>query len=100
MQVAQTILAQLGGNKFLAMTGARNLVSDAQRERGALTMKVGRNAHGVTHVRVTLTNADTYRLETLKVRGLDCRPVAQYDHVYADNLRATFEAATGLATSL
>jgi hypothetical protein len=100
MQVAQTILAQLGGNRFIAMTGARNLVSDAHCGRGSLSFKVGRNERGVTHVRITLQSNDLYRVESLKVRGLNIATVADVSGVYADQLRATFTAQTGLATSL
>lgn len=100
MQVAQTILAQLGGQRFVVMTGARNLVSDAHCERGCLSFKVGKNAKGVTHVRITLQADDLYRVETLKVRGMTITPVADVRGVYADKLRATFTAATGLDTSL
>lgn len=100
MNIAQTILAQLGGNKFLAMTGARNLVGDAHCERGSLSFKVGKNANGVTHVRITLTTADLYRVESLKVRGMTIATLATADGVYADQLRATFTAQTGLDTSL
>jgi hypothetical protein len=100
MQVAQTILAQLGGNRFIAMTGARNLVSDAHCERGSLSFKVGRNGKGVTHVRITLTDADLYRVETLKVRGLNITTLDTANDVFADQLRAAFEGMTGLATSL
>jgi hypothetical protein len=100
MQVAETILAQLGGQRFVAMTGARNLVGEANRDRGALTFKVGRNARGVTHVRITLTDADLYRVETLKVRGGVVATLADVQGVYADKLRQVFTAATGLDTSL
>jgi hypothetical protein len=100
MQVAQTILEQLGGNRFIAMTGARNFVSDASRGRGSLMFKVGRNDKGVTHVRVTLNGNDLYDVAALKVRSLD---VAQLDERYDvgfDSLRAEFTELTGLATSL
>jgi hypothetical protein len=100
MQVAQTILAQLGGQRFVVMTGASNLVSDSERERGSLTLKVGRNDKGVTHVRVTLTDADLYRVETLKVRAGKVATLDTANDVFADQLRAAFEGMTGLRTSL
>ena len=39
MSVARTILSQLGGNKFAAMTGAKNFVDCGD----ALSMRIGRN---------------------------------------------------------
>ncbi|MFA7291893.1 MAG: hypothetical protein WC023_06550 [Rhodocyclaceae bacterium] len=95
MQTAQTILQQLGGNRFCAMTGATNFVG---REDG-LSFKVGRNAKRVTHVRVTLTPADLYEVEYLAIRGTTIRPVAKSEGVYADMLRDDFTRETGLYTS-
>lgn len=100
MQVAETILAQLGGQRFRVMTGARDFVSDAHCMRGSLSFKVGRNARGVTHVRITLTDADLYRVETLKVRGTTIATLDTANDVFADQLRAAFEGMTGLDTSL
>lgn len=97
MQVAQTILEQLGGNRFVVMTGATNFVG---RPDG-LSFKVGANGKGVTHVRVTLTPADVYTVEFFAIRGT--RPIktlAIAEGVYADKLGETFAAKTGLAVRL
>ena len=51
MTVARTILDQLGGARFVAMTGAREFVGSAD----SLTFKIGVNPKRVTQVRVTLT---------------------------------------------
>jgi hypothetical protein len=96
MQTANTILAQLGGNKFLAMTGASNLIG---RPDG-LSFKVGRNDAKVTHVRVTLTPADEYTVEFINVRGVNVKPLATVEHVQADNLARVFETKTGMRVSL
>lgn len=93
---AQTILSQLGGNKFLAMTGASNLTS---RPDG-LSFKVGRNAGKVTHVRVTLTAMDDYQVEFLNIRGVNVKPVTSYRCLQADQLGEAFERATGMRVSL
>jgi len=98
MKVAETILEQLGGGMFLAMTGAKNLVGAPD----SLTMKVGKNDKKVTHVRITLEPTDTYRVEFLRVtgRGLNVETLAAVGLVYVDALRSTFEAHTGLLVSL
>jgi hypothetical protein len=64
-QAAQTILTQLGGNKFLAMTGASNLLGG----ENVLSFKIGRNPAKVSHVRITLTAMDDYQVEFLNIRG-------------------------------
>lgn len=96
LQVAQTILSQLGGSRFITMTGASNLTG---RENG-LTFKIGRNASKITHVRVTLTAMDNYQVEFLKVRGTNVQPVSFVEGVYADNLAHVFTAKTGMDTHL
>ena len=50
------LLQQLGGNRFIAMTGAKNLAFD--KAKNTLHMKIGRNAKGVSHLRIKLTGAD------------------------------------------
>ncbi len=97
MQVANTILEQLGGNRFLAMTGAKQLVG---MDNG-LMFGLPRGAKdGINKVRITLTPDDFYTVEFFKIRGIDVRPVGECEMVYADTLRATFEKLTGLRTSL
>jgi len=93
MTIANTILNQLGGNSFCAMTGAKNLGTSGRN----LSMKCG----GGKYVVVTLEADDTYTMETFKLTA-DCQrkneKVAQ--DVYAENLRHAFTELTGLATSL
>lgn len=97
MAVAETILAQLNGNAFLAMTGAKNLLADAN----SLQMKLGRGCmNGITHLRVTLDASDTYTVTFLKVRGVNVSTVAEVSGVYAEDLRRVFTLHTGFATSL
>ena len=95
-QVAETILHQLGGNRFLVMTGARNLVYD----RTSLTFKVGRNSKSVTHCRIVLDPSDTYTVEFLWVRGHHVKTRGTHEGVYCDQLVEIFERGTGLATRL
>ena len=98
MQVAKTILEQLGGSRFLAMTGAKNLLGSAD----ALTFQLPANfaRDRINVVRITLTAADLYDVEFIRRRGLAVAWVAKDCGLYADQLRASFEAATGLRVSL
>jgi len=94
--IAQTILEQLGGRQFQAMTGARDFVA---LESG-LMFKVGRNDAGVSTIRVLLSPADDYTVEAWVGRGLNATLLTTHDGVYCDNLRDVFESLTGLRTSL
>lgn len=98
MQVAQTILEQLGGNKFVAMTGAKNLVGG----EGSLQMKLGSGAtNNATHLTVTLDAVtDTYIVQFSKVRGVKVERMPAIYGVHADQLREIFTDQTGLRTSL
>jgi hypothetical protein len=95
-QVAATILQQLGGNQFLAMAGARNLLYG----ENALTMKLGRNAQKVTHLRVELDASDTYTVDFYRMRGTAIIAQETVGNVYHDQLRALFTAHTGMETRL
>ena len=62
MTTATTIFNQLGGNKFVVMTGAKYMVSS---ENG-LTFQIGKNASKANLVKVTTNGNDTYNLQFWK----------------------------------
>ena len=96
-EIAKTILQQLGGNKFIAMTGAKNL---GFTDKG-IQMKIGRNAKGVTHVIIDLDRGkDLYNIEFVKVRGMKRTTVKKLKGIYADQLKKIFTQNTGLRVSL
>ena len=98
MEVARTILAQLGGNRFIAMTGSKQFAAGDNR----LSFKVGSNPKKVTHFRVTLDSDDTYTVESLKWNGrkLEMQTLKSHSGVYCDMLQDLFTAETGLYTRL
>lgn len=95
-EVATTILDQLGGNKFIVMTGAKNFAST----NNGLVFKIGRNAGKCTHVRITLTPMDTYLMEFLYVSIKGMKTLGQYTDVYCDKLQELFTEFTGMYTRL
>lgn len=96
MSVAQTILEQLGGNRFVAMTGANTFIGSAD----SLRFSIPRARNGATLVRVTLDLDDTYIVKFFTVRGRLPHPVSEHDGVYADQLQSIFTQQTGLDTRL
>lgn len=97
--VARTILAQLGGNRFITVTGATNLV--ASDRALTLTLPPSITKGRANRLRVTLTPADLYRVETLRVtRSWDVVPCGLLDDVDSEALRSAVEKLTGLRTSL
>ncbi len=95
-EIAETIFRQLGGNKFVAMTGARAVV---KTERGLLINIPGRKINSVV---INLDANDTYSVSFNKRTnyGIDIKQVASVHGVYADQLCAVFTEHTGLYTSL
>lgn len=89
--VAQTILAQLGGNKFLAMTGAT-----VSRDGDALIAKLPRRRAVV----IKLTPADLYDVELVTMNAKYEITRKSVDGVHVENLREVFTSLTGLDTSL
>ena len=100
-QIAETILQQLGGHKFTAMTGAKNLTAFGT---GSLAFTLpgagGFCKNGINRVTVTLDPSDTYTVTFLCVRGTKVHDVAQHHGIYADQLRSLFTSETGLEVSL
>ena len=92
----ETILKQLGGNRFVAMTGAKNLGTSGKD----LSFSIGRNAKRVTHVHIKLTSMDLYDVEFINMRGAKRKVIKKVKGVYADMLRKIFTKYTGLRTSL
>lgn len=89
--IAQTIINQLGGNCFIAMTGAKQFVSFADGVQFSLPR--GRK------VRISL-NADLYSLELFTIRTGTVRRLGLETQIYADKLAAEFSKMTGLDTHL
>ncbi|MGN6703584.1 MAG: hypothetical protein ACTHKB_11550 [Burkholderiaceae bacterium] len=97
--IAETIYRQLGGNKFFAMTGAKDFLSGSNWLQFRLPRAAQR---GINVVRIILQDTDTYMVDFMKTDryGLNIRMVKHERDIYADQLRAAFEAETGLATRL
>ena len=90
------VLTQLGGNKFIAMTGAKNFGTDGK----SLTFKVGRNSKSVNYVRIKLSSMDLYDMEFLQVRAGKIKIKSKENGVYADQLGKMFKKNTGLNVRL
>lgn len=108
MKVADIILEQLGGNKFLAMTGANHLLSDGN----TLKINLPKNASKANRLWITLNADDTYTMNFFKFtagrlnkktfawtedKKVDVREIKG---VYCDMLQDIFTSITGMYTHL
>lgn len=103
MTVARTILQQLGGNRFIAMTGAKDLVGSDDSLRMKLPSRgPAKTANGCTHMSITLNGDDLYDVEFMKwnARKMEMGVVSRHEGIYNDMLCSMFTAETGLYTSL
>ena len=97
LKVAETILSQLGGNKFRMMTGAKNLAGD----ENSLSMRLGRNSSNSNYLKITLNSMDLYDMKFCKLtRKFEEKSVTEYSDVYNDMLTEVFEKHTGMYTKL
>ncbi len=112
LTVAKKILAQLGGNQFLLMTGCKNLVGD----ENSLRMRLAKNKSKANFLQITLGGNDFYtmrffyyragRYKVLPKEGKVVEipekeeEVKRFEGVYSDMLCSLFTEVTGLETRM
>lgn len=98
MRVADIILQQIGGKRFIMMTGSKNFLSDGN----ALMMHLTTNKVKAKYLRIELMGDDTYTMTFRKRanKDLECPIVKQIEGVYCDQLEEIFTDVTGLYTRL
>lgn len=97
MQVAQTILNQLGGNKFIVMTGSKNFVAS----ENYLRMNLTKNKAKAKWLKITLNGKDLYDMHFFTAdKECNITTKVKFEDVYFDQLQSLFIKATGLYTSL
>jgi hypothetical protein len=101
---AVAMLEQLGGNRFIAMTGAKDFLSaDNPQPRLRMRLPANQTNQRGTHMEISLLPTDEYLLVFFK--GKRGKPgerniIDRADGVQVSNLRQVFERMTGLRTSL
>ncbi len=100
MDIANTILQQLGGRKFQAMTGARQFVALESGLRFKLPGGGGFCRNGINCVSITLDPSDTYTVAFYRNRGMTVTTVSEHHDIYFDQLQGVFRAETGLEMHL
>jgi hypothetical protein len=88
-------LKQLGGNKFIAMTGAKDFGVGPK----GMSFKIGRNSKRVNYIRIDLKN-DLYNMEFMWVSKRGVKVVKKVKGVYNDQLQKVFTKYTGMYTRL
>jgi len=96
--IATTILKQLGGNNFIAMTGAKNFLDIGN----GLSFKIPKSKNGINYVKIILNPNDTYDIEFGRISSgkYGYKVIKRVYDVYFDQLHDIFTTYTGLDTHL
>ena len=95
---AGLIIKQLGGSKFIAMTGAKDFVKDDKKQ--LITFKIGRNSKSINYVRIKLNSIDTYNMDFLMIRAGKITVKSRAEGVFNEQLESVFNQHTGMNTLL
>lgn len=109
-EIADTILQQLGGGRFVVMTGSRDFIAIDN----GLRMGLARNASKANRLEITLNGADLYDMKFYRytpwrfsTRGgkfteypEKITTVKEYKNIFFDQLEELFTETTGLYTRL
>lgn len=97
MKPYQTILQQIGGRRFAAMTGAHCFLRDGDN---TLSFKF-KGSKAFNYCAITLdTGLDLYTMRLVKTHGTEIKQDISLGGLYFDQLEDTFSDKTGLATRL
>jgi hypothetical protein len=105
-EVAKEILRQLGGNRFVAMTGSKNFVADEK----SLTMRLTRNKLSAMWLTITLSK-DYYTMTFTKSKKVKDATsftgknevlvtLSEIEGIGFDQLQSIFTEKTGLYTHI
>lgn len=110
MEIATTILNQLGGKRFVVMTGAKDFMAI----KDGLKFKIGRNASKANTVEIKLNGLDLYDIRfskyipcklvvnhkkgTAEWKETKDETVKTFKDCYCDMLQELFTEVTGLYT--
>lgn len=107
MRVADIILQQLGGGRFIAMTGSKNFISDGN----TLRMSLAKNSSEANRLWITLDGDDTYTMRFFRYTPSrfdtktctfteEVTEIKKISGVYCDQLQDIFTSTTGLYTRI
>ena len=97
LEVPYTILEQLGGKRFIAVTGSNSFIP----ETDSLQMSLVKNKSGASRLSITLEPTDTYTMRFFKNPAQEQgSEIEIYQDVYCDQLQDIFETVTGIDLSM
>ena len=96
-ETSKIIIDQLGGNHFIAMTGAKDFFCGEE----GLTFKLGRfPGVKINRIQIQLNSLDLYDIKFMRVWNLTCKTLKELNGIYGEDLQEIFTRETGLHTHL
>ena len=95
-EITKTILDQLGGRRFVMMTGANAFSAHGT----TLCFRIPKARKSINRVEVTLTPEDLYTIVFARIRAGKATIVEEVPSVFWDDLQRVFTEVTGLDTNV
>ena len=92
MTIAQTIIDQIGGSRFIAMTGANTFCAFPD----GVSFMIPRNKSGANRCMITLTDDDLYDVEFGRLIAMKYKIKETHSGIFFDMLGEVFTRTTGL----
>jgi hypothetical protein len=100
-EIINTMVSQLGGNRFMVMTGSKPQYKETKTNNPLIAFKLVRNQSKANYLKVSYISAmDLYKMEFVKATTSKLETVKVYENIYGDQLHELFTETTGLYTSL
>lgn len=91
MTIAEIIFKQLGGGRFVLITGAKNFLGLEQ----GLLFSLPKNRSGANKVEILINEKDLYDIHFFKARGLNKTCIEKIQDIKAEQLQEIFTEKTG-----
>lgn len=100
-EIVSTMMHQLGGTRFIAMTGSKPEYKDISTNSPIICFKLSKNSSKCNYFKVQYMNgSDLYKIDFIKIRKENIDVLHTYDNIYSDQLQTIFTEVTGLYTTL
>lgn len=100
-EIVSIMMQQLGGTKFLAITGSKPEYKDISTSSPIICFKLTKNSSTCNYFKLQYMNgSDLYKLDFIKIRKENVDVLHTYDNIYGDQLQDIFTEVTGLHTTL
>lgn len=99
----EAMVNQLGGIRSLnAMIGVKHIAHciDKNGNHQAVIQFKAKASNKANIARVTLEASDTYKVDFMRVHGINITTISEHELIYCDRLKSLFEDETGLCLSV